>query len=264
MWGSCFLLRTPVHPPPRPPTRQHTTLSPATLSRTTLHTLSHTTLSHTSLSCNFVTHHFVTDNFVTHNTFTQLCHKGLFHTQLFHTQARRRRGTWWHRRSLYVAGVALRDIDVTFARHAWHLLPSTFTLRGKPWHLVTSTYLLCDRTGAWRHRRCFCMACWLRRSLCVAGIGMTHTTLGYVWWRAWSRLTPRHFMWQGWNWVTLMSLLCGRRGTSWHRRIFVSMCSTARKIEAATQPFNHLARMAGAATRRLSASATTQPLTQSE
>ena len=27
-------------------------------------------------------------------------------------------------------------------------------------------------------------------------------------------LTPRHFLWQAWRWVTLMSNLCGTRGIS--------------------------------------------------
>ena len=50
--------------------------------------------------------------------------------------------------SLCVAGVALGDIDRHFAWQAWHLVTSTFTLRG--------------RRGTWRHRL----------SLCVAGVAL--------------------------------------------------------------------------------------------
>ena len=42
-----------------------------------------------------------------------------------------RRGTSWHRPSLCVASVALRDIDLHFVWQAWHLVTSTFTLRGR-------------------------------------------------------------------------------------------------------------------------------------
>ena len=29
--------------------------------------------------------------------------------------------------------------------------------------------------------------------------GLAHTTLGCLWWRAWSRLAQRHFVWQAWH-----------------------------------------------------------------
>ena len=44
---------------------------------------------------------------------------------------RRRRGTWSHPPSLCVAGVALGDIHLRFVWQAWHLVTSTFVLRGK-------------------------------------------------------------------------------------------------------------------------------------
>ena len=46
--------------------------------------------------------------------------------------------------ALCLAGVALGDIDLHFAWQAWHLVTSTFTLRG--------------RRGTWRHGRAFCVA----------------------------------------------------------------------------------------------------------
>ena len=41
-----------------------------------------------------------------------------------------RRGTWWHRPSLCVAGVAVGDINVHFVWQAWHLATSTRILCG--------------------------------------------------------------------------------------------------------------------------------------
>jgi hypothetical protein len=60
--------------------------------------------------------------------------------------------------------VALGDIAV---HSAWHLATATFTLRGT--------------RGAWRHRRAFC----------VAGVALV--ALGWLWWRAWTPLSPRLF-----------------------------------------------------------------------
>ena len=148
-----------------------------------------------------------------------------------------RRGTWWHRLSLCVAGVALMaldwlwwrawvpvdavdaaavcvaglalgDIDLHFAWQAWHLVTSTFTLRGK------------RGTG------------WHRPSLCVAGVALGDIDVRFAWqaWHLWhwtgsggalgSQLTPwtpRLFAWQAWHLATLTFTLCGRHGTWWHR-----------------------------------------------
>ena len=104
---------------------------------------------------------------------------------------RGRRGTWRHRPSLCVAGVALGDMDVHFAWQAWHLATRTCTLRGRRgtygaglaalgwlwWH----TWVPVDMTqwtprllrGTWRYRP----------SLCVAGVALM--ALGWLWWRAW-------------------------------------------------------------------------------
>ena len=120
------------------------------------------------------------------------------------------------RPSLCMAGVALGNIDRHFAWPAWHLLTSTFTLRGmrgtygtglalvpfgsqmtpwaprlfawQAWHLATSTFTLRGRRATWRHRP----------SLCVAGV------LALV-----ARLVPR---WRRGR----RSSLRGRRGAWWH------------------------------------------------
>jgi len=89
-----------------------------------------------------------------------------------------------------VAGVALGDIHLHFAWWAWHLVTSTFTLRGRcgtwcsagalgsqmtpwrprlfarqAWHLATSTFTLRGRRGTWRHPP----------SLCVVGMALGAT-----------------------------------------------------------------------------------------
>ena len=55
---------------------------------------------------------------------------------------RGRRGTSRHRPSLWVAGVALRNIDRHFAWQAWHFATSIVTLRGRRGTFVTGL-------GAW-------------------------------------------------------------------------------------------------------------------
>jgi len=90
-----------------------------------------------------------------------------------------------------MAGVALGDMDLHFARQAWHLwhwsgsggaLGSQLT----PW---TSTVTLRGRRGAWRHRPSLCMA---------------PVALGDI---------DRHFAWQAWHLVTWTCILRGRRVT---------------------------------------------------
>ena len=62
--------------------------------------------------------------------------------------------------ALCVAGVALCHICLRFAWQAWHLVTSTFVLRGRrvtiylrfawqAWHLVTSTFVLRGRRGTY-------------------------------------------------------------------------------------------------------------------
>ena len=72
------------------------------------------------------------------------------------------------------------------------------------WRLVTSTFVSRCRHGAWRHPP----------SSCVAGVALM--TLVWLWWRAWSPVTPRHFAWQAWRLVTPTVVSCGRRGAWRH------------------------------------------------
>ena len=153
---------------------------------------------------------------------TQLCHTLSFtHATLSHTFVLRgRRGTWQHRPSfcvagmalmalrwvwwrggplvardvaaLCVAGVALGDIRCLFARQVWHL--------------VTSTFSLCGRRGTY-------------------GTGLALVALmalRWLWWRAWAPLVAgdgvalgdihRRFAWQVWCLVTSTFSSRGRRG----------------------------------------------------
>ena len=103
---------------------------------------------------------------------TSTCHlRGKRGTYGTGSQAPRgRRGTWWHRRAICVAGVALSDIDVhsawrghwchtQFASQAWHL-----------WHWVGSGAALGSR---WRRSNlCGRRGTWHRRAICVAGVAL--------------------------------------------------------------------------------------------
>ena len=100
---------------------------------------------------------------------------------------RGRRGTWRHRPSLCVAGVALMALDWLW----WRL--GYFGRRG----------CLRGRCGTWRHRP----------SLCVAGAALGDISL--------------HFAWQAWHLETSTCVLRGRIGTWllplafwWHTKLF--------------------------------------------
>ena len=156
----------------------------------------------------------------------------LFAWQAWHSATstvtlRGRRGTWRHRSSLCVAGVALMALGWLW----WHLVPVWRRRRRR---------CLRSRRGTWRHRS----------ALCLAGVPLM--ALGWLCWRAWFPFgavdaaavctagvalgdIDRHFPWQAWHLTTLWSLcvlgwlwwrawfpfgarcLCGRRGTWRHR-----------------------------------------------
>ena len=229
VWGSCSWLCTPVRvlrllllpPPPAPLTHHLPTHNLLT------HHLPHTTYSHTTYS---------------HTTYPPLSQRpslsvaGVALTalgwlwwrasrlptlspRLFAWQAWQlvtstfalhgRRGTWWHRPSLCVAGVALAALGWLWWR-AWF-----------PFAAVVAAALCVagvalgdiDLRFAWQAWHLW----WHRPSLCGAGVALT--ALGWLWWRA-SRLptvSPRLFAWQAWQLVTSTFALHGRRGTWWHR-----------------------------------------------
>ena len=170
-------------------THVHTTYSHTTYSHTTYshtHTQvshTHTTYSHTTHSHNLLTHTPLTHthNSYTHKTYSHttyshtthrhthtynlliLIHNSYTHTQLTHTHT--------HKPSLCVAGVALLALGWLWWRTWVPWSPLLFALQA--WHLVTSTFTLRGRRGTWRHRPAFCVA------------GVVLMALGSLWWRAW-------------------------------------------------------------------------------
>ena len=113
-----------------------------------------------------------------------------------------------------VAGVVLGDIDFHFCQawHVWHWAGSGGALgpgwnAGTPrllawqaWHLVTSTFNLRGRRGTWRHVS----------SLCVAGVA--HGSGGALG-PEWNAGTLRLLAWQAWHLETSTFVSRGRRGT---------------------------------------------------
>ena len=127
------------------------------------------------------------------------------------------------------------------------------------WHLLTSTFVLRGRRGAWRPRPSFCVAgvalmtpgwIWWRAwaplvargaaALCMAGVALAHINFRFAW-QAWRLATstfvlrgrrgpydtgldlvaPRHCAWQAWHLLTSTFVLRGRRGTCSHASTFV-------------------------------------------
>ena len=219
-------------------------LSAASLSHTIFHTqLCHTPLCHThtqlchtsSFTHNFVTHNFVTHNFVCH---TQLCHTQTLSHILQHKPSPT------HHLSTQTFSHS--------AWQAWHLVTSTFHLRGRrgTWrrlrrgkHGACGTGLALvarlGRRGTLRSRRGACAPSTFAHppSVCVAGVALGEMYLRLAWqvWHLWhwagsggvlgrrvshSPGAPRHFAWRAWHSAALTPHLCGSRGTWWHLPAF--------------------------------------------
>ena len=86
-----------------------------------------------------------------------------------------------------MAGVALGDSDLRFAWQAWHLVTSTFTLRGRRGTYGTGLALVA-RLGPV-----------VAASVCVAGVALGDIHV--------------RFAWQAWYFATSTFTLRGRRGT---------------------------------------------------
>ena len=181
----------------------------------------------------------------THNLHTQLnlLTRNLpTHTQLAHTHTH--------------LSVALGDIDLHFAWQAWHLVTSTFTLRGRRgawWHrpsLCVAGVALMALGWLWRRAWVLWCGClrgrrgtwWHRPSLCVAGVALGDIDLHFAWqaWHVWHWAgsggalgyfgaavcvagvalgdIDLHFAWQAWHLATSTFTLRGRCGTWWHGR----------------------------------------------
>ena len=90
--------------------------------------------------------------------------------------------------------MARTHIHLRFAWQAWHKLTSTFASRG--------------RRGTISHPQAFCVAC-----VALVAVG---GTLGSGLGAPWSRVTPRHFVWQAWHKLTSTIVSRGRHGTNSH------------------------------------------------
>ena len=250
----------------------HTIFHTQSLSPTIFPTqsLSHTIFHTQSLSPTIFHTHLCHTPSLTHHlchtpSLSQLCHTPslshtIFHTPslshtIFHTPSwatcafvsRGRRGA-----QLCVASVALGDIYLGFAWQAWHLVTSTFVLRGRrgtSWHplsfCVAGVALMALGWLWWRAwarlgagdaaQLCVAgvalgdiyLACF-----CVAGVALGDSHLRFPWqalhlwhWagsggalgRAWSPVTPPNFAWQAWHLETSTFVSRGRHGAWWRR-----------------------------------------------
>ena len=144
--GFLFLILNPSRPPPPPPPHlSHTSLSHTISHASTLsHTIFHTQLCHTHTQS-------FTHNFVTHTIFhTHLCHTPS-HMQAWHlgTFTFVLPGTWRHRPSFRVTGVALMALGWLWWCAGGCLVARwrRGTFRGRQ-RLATSTVVLRGRRGA--------------------------------------------------------------------------------------------------------------------
>ena len=149
-------------------------------------------------------------------------------------------GTWRHRNSLCVAGVALMALGwlwwralipvvaapvcvadvacgrIHFVWHAWHSVTSAFTLCGRCGTCGTGLALLARlvpvvAAAVWQ--------AWHLATLIFTLCGRRGTYgMRWLWWHAWFLLSPRLFVWQTWHLEASTSILCGRCGTSRGKR----------------------------------------------
>ena len=105
---------------------------------------------------------------------------------------------WWRAWFLFgavgaaavcVADVALGDMDLHFARQAWHLVTSTVTLRGRRGTYGIGLALVVRLVPVWRRGRRGCLRgrrdTWTHRlPLCVAGVARMASG-----WQAWHLAT---------------------------------------------------------------------------
>ena len=113
--------------------------------------------------------------------------------------SRGRRGTNSHPSWFCVAGVALMVLGGALGPDLSPVTPRHFA--SQAWHLVTSTFILRGRRGTNSHPPSFC----------VAGVALM--VLGGALGPDLSPVTPRHFAWQAWHLVTSTFVSRGRRGT---------------------------------------------------
>ena len=159
------------------------------------------------------------------HTHTQLFHTQIFHTQLCHIQSftysfLTHTHNFLAHKSFTHNFVTYKLLHTTFSHTHTHnfLTHKSFTHNFVTYNSHTHTQLCHTRHPLF---------------LCVAGVALL--VLGWVWWRAWSRIVARGaaalcvagvalgdihipFAWQVWLWVTSTFPLHGRRGTWRHPR----------------------------------------------
>ena len=126
---------------------------------------------------------------------------------------------WLWRAALCVAGVALGDIHLRFAWQAWHLVTSTFVLRGRRDTYGTGLALVARLGRFWS-------LVTLRHFAWQAWLGHIHLRFAWPAWHLWHWagsggalgpvLVAGHFAWQVWHLETSTFLSRGRRGTWSH------------------------------------------------
>ena len=103
-----------------------------------------------------------------------------------------RRGAWWHPPSFHVAAAALVALGVALGWRAAPLCVAGIALGDihlhfawQVWHLVTSTFVLRGRCGTW----------WHPPSFCVAGVALGDIHLRFAWqvWQVWQLVTSTIF-----------------------------------------------------------------------
>ena len=192
------------------PSFTHNFATPSFTHDFVIHPLSHTTFSHTIFDTQL--RHLATWTFVWQawhlatSTFVSRGRRGTYGTGLAlvvrlgplghpwrRGTLRGRRGTWRHRPSFCVAGVALMELGWLWWR---------------------------GRRGTWRHGR----------RICVAGVALGDTQFRFTWqaWHLWHWAgsvvalvaRARHFAWQAWHLATWTFVSRGRRGSWQHRPSF--------------------------------------------
>ena len=135
---------------------------------------------------------------------------------------------WWHKETSTLSPPWFCVAGVAFYGTAWHtwsplVACDAAALCVQAWHLVTSTFVLRGKRVTRRHPPCLHLGsawqAWHKGGstlsppwFCVAGVALLALRGALVAvGRRWSPVTPRHFAWQAWHLVSR-----GRRGTISH------------------------------------------------
>ena len=154
------------------------------------------------------------------------CLRGRRHLATSTFTLRRWRGTWWHRPSFCVAGVALMALGWLW-RRAWVLWSRLFAWQA--WRLPTSTFTLRGRRGTW----------WHRPSLCVAGMALGDMDVRSAWqaWHLWHNFVTQAFHTQLCHTQLFHTQLCHTQ--LFHTQLFSHTTLSHHLFHTHTQSFTH-------------------------